>query len=233
MTLSLSSLSRLLLVCTAKMLHGVYRIGGKAPLPPPALCCRLPDCWSIKIIVMEIDLIDNVPRSHCEQLVPCEHNPGTSSKNFSPQTSNPSSSFCPSLQKMKTEGCQGRQNPHLSSTSKTGRHVKWGGGGRLRNQNRGTGGQTWLRCWGGWRIDRNIHLLKIQPSSLCLIGKDLILVLGVLCSHDYTPPERHARRGGIWQILLPMRVACGLALDLAPCLKAVDGTNKRTTGEEG
>lgn len=123
-TLSLSSLSRLLLVCTAKMLHGVYRIGGKAPLPPPALCCRLPDCWSIKIIVMEIDLIDNVPRSHCEQLVPCEHNPGTSSKNFSPQTSNPSSSFCPSLQKMKTEGCQGRQNPHLSSTSKTGRHVK-------------------------------------------------------------------------------------------------------------
>lgn len=50
---------------------------------------------------MEIDLIDNVPCSHCEQLVPCEHNPETSSKNFPPQTFNPSSSFCPSLQKMK------------------------------------------------------------------------------------------------------------------------------------
>lgn len=72
-------------------------------LPPVQPCCRLSDCWSIKIIVMEIDLIDNVPCSHCEQLVPGEHNPETSSKNFPPQTFNPSSSFCPSLQK-KEEG---------------------------------------------------------------------------------------------------------------------------------
>lgn len=57
------------------------------------MCCQLPDCWSIKIIVMEIDLIDNVPCSHCEQLVPCEHNPEMSSKNFPPQTFNPSSFF--------------------------------------------------------------------------------------------------------------------------------------------
>lgn len=60
---------------------------------PVVMCCRLPDCWSIKIIVMEIDLIDNVPCSHCEQLVPCEHNPEMSSKNFPPQTFNPSSLF--------------------------------------------------------------------------------------------------------------------------------------------
>lgn len=60
---------------------------------PVVMCCRLPDCWSIKIIVMEIDLIDNVPCSHCEQLVPCEHNPEMSSKNFPPQTFNPSSFF--------------------------------------------------------------------------------------------------------------------------------------------
>lgn len=114
-----------LLVCTAKMLQRVYQIGRKTLFfPPVVLCCRLPDCWSIKIIVMEIDLIDNVPCSHCEQLVPCEHNPETSSKNFSPQTFNPSSSFCPSLQKMKRGGCQGRQNPILSSTNKTGRNVK-------------------------------------------------------------------------------------------------------------
>lgn len=142
----LSSVSWLCQYVQLKRYTGCIKSEEKAPLPPPALCCRLPDCWSIKIIVMEIDLIDNVPRSHCEQLVPCEHNPGTSSKNFSPQTSNPSSSFCPSLQKMKTEGCQGRQNPYLSSTSKTGRLANWAGGGvagsriKIRGLSRGLGG---------------------------------------------------------------------------------------------
>lgn len=83
-------------VFTANMLQNVYRNGREAlffSFPPLQLCCRLPDCWSIKIIVMEIDLIDNVPCSHCEQLVPCEHNPEMSSKNFPSQTFNPSSSF--------------------------------------------------------------------------------------------------------------------------------------------
>lgn len=110
--------------------------------PPVVLCCRLPDCWSIKIIVMEIDLIDNVPCSHCEQLVPCEHNPETSSKNFPPQTFNPSSSFCPSLQKTKRRGCQARQNPALSSTSRTGRNVKYRGGGAQGSRGKGGGTES-------------------------------------------------------------------------------------------
>lgn len=91
-----------LLVCTAKMLQRVYPIGRKNPFPPTVLlCCRLPDCWSIKIIIMEIDLIDNVPCSHCEQLVPCEHNPETSSEKLSSTNFQSLILFCPSRQKMK------------------------------------------------------------------------------------------------------------------------------------
>lgn len=87
---------------------------------------------------MEIDLIDNVPCSHCEQLVPCEHNPETSSKNFPPQTFNPSSSFCPSLRKMKKGNAREEksQNPLLSSTSRTGRNGKYRLGSRIRKKGR-------------------------------------------------------------------------------------------------
>lgn len=90
---------------------------------------------------MEIDLIDNVPRSHCEQLVSCEHNPETSSKNFSPQTSNPSSSFCPSLQKMKTEGCQGRQIPTCQVPAKQVDLQSEGGGSGIKFMGRSLGEQ--------------------------------------------------------------------------------------------
>lgn len=125
-----------LLVFTAKMLQSVYQIGKRTFFFPLLryCACRLPDCWSIKIIVMEIDLIDNVPCSHCEQLVPCEYNPETSSKNFPPQTFNPSSSFCPSLQKMGKATARKDKggNPVLSRTNKTGRGVKFGLGSRSK-----------------------------------------------------------------------------------------------------
>ena len=107
--------------------------------PPVVLCCRLPDCWSIKIIVMEIDLIDNVPCSHCEQLVPCEHNPETSSKNFSSTNFQSLILVLPFSPNHEKKGCQGRRNPVLSRTSKTGRNVKWGGrrmGSRIKSQGR-------------------------------------------------------------------------------------------------
>lgn len=103
-----------LLVFTAKMLQRVYRIGRKTflsfffPSSCGILCCRLPDCWSIKIIVMEIDRIDNVPCSHCEQLVPCEHNPETSSKNFSSTNFQSLILFFALLSKRWEEGMPGK-----------------------------------------------------------------------------------------------------------------------------
>lgn len=124
-----------LLVFTAKMLQRVYQIGRKTFFFL-LWYCRLPDCWSIKIIVMEIDLIDNVPCSHCEQLVPCEHNPETSSKNFPLQTFNPSSSFCPSLQKMKRRDA--REDKILSCQVPAKQVEMWsrGKGSRIKRQER-------------------------------------------------------------------------------------------------
>ncbi len=127
---------------------------------------------------MEIDLIDNVPCSHCEQLVPCEHNPETSSKNFPPQTFNPSSSFCPSLQKMKRGDA--REDKILSCQVPAKQVEMWsrGKGSRIKRQGRRNKRgreheQKGLRYWEGQRIDQNsfpILLPKIHSSSLCLIG---------------------------------------------------------------
>lgn len=147
------------------------------------LCCRLPDCWSIKIIVMEIDLIDNLPSSHCEQLVSREHNPETPSKNFPAQTFNPRSALL-----CKTKGA----NPRLSKSSKTG------GGVKLKDQE-GEGGadtDTVKR-----RIDQNsfpVPVRKIQPSSLCLIGNSAAAQSACTCQERWHLDDPPSPEPGLW-----------------------------------
>lgn len=136
-----------LLECTAKMLQRVYQIGRKSFFfPPVVLCCRLPDCWSIKIIVMEIDLIDNVPCSHCEQLVPCEHNPETSSKNFSLQTFNPSSSFSP-FSPEDEKGGNAREDKILSCQVEAKQVEMWSKGDGPKDQEAREARQRKQEAW--------------------------------------------------------------------------------------
>lgn len=167
---------------------------------------------------MEIDLIDNVPCSHCEQLVPCEHNPETSSKNFSSTNFQSLILFLPFSPKDETRVCQGRQNPVLSRTSKTGRIVVcvYGGGGsrikrrELRDKRSREHQRKGLRYWeraregrGDWP-NRLSHPSPENPPLISVSNrKYLILVLRGLRRHDYTLPASPARRGGIWPIRPP------------------------------
>lgn len=167
---------------------------------------------------MEIDLIDNVPCSHCEQLVPCEHNPETSSKNFPPQTFNPSSSFCPSLQKMKRGDA--REDKILSCQVPAKQVEMWSKGDGHKDQEASKEGQKRQRA--GARTDALRgredwpKQLSYPPPENPLLSsvsnrKYLILVLRGLRRHDYTLPTSPARRGGIWPIRPPLRVTRGLA----------------------
>lgn len=209
--------------------------------PPVVLCCRLPDCWSIKIIVMEIDLIDNVPCSHCEQLVPCEHNPETSSKNFPPQTFNPSSSFCPSLQKMK-KAMPGKRKAKILSCWVPAEQVRMGAIGWAQGSRRKggewIGGEKTPKAWGNKivilrrKIDQNgfpILVLKIHSSSLCLIWNSgsgspapaQSDPTWETCQERWHLVDPSSHEGGLW-----------LSPDLAPCLKTEDRRNGKDHWEK-
>lgn len=162
---------------------------------------------------MEIDLIDNVPCSHCEQLVPCEYNPETSSKNFPPQTFNPSSSFCPSLQKMRRATARRDKggNPVLSSTNRTGRSVTFGLGSWSKKDNDSKIKKIRMNVMSRRRIDQNsfsIQVLKIHCSSLCLIGNSGSESTAPAQSHLTCQPCQER-----WHLVDPSshEGACGLA----------------------
>lgn len=114
--------------------------------------------------------------------------------------------FCPPLQKMKKGGCQRKQNPFMSSSSKKGRNAEGGGGSKISIG----GGQTTKTA----EVERTedcpkrlsvspLPFLEIHSLALCLIAEYLILVLRGLRLHDYTVPANPARRGGIWPIRPP------------------------------
>lgn len=145
------------------------------------LCCRLPDCWSIKIIVMEIDLIDNLPSSHCEQLVSREHNPETPSKNFPAQTFNPRSALLCKDKRSKSQIVKEQQN-------------RW----RCEAQgSRGGGGADTVKR----RIDQNsfpVPVRKIQPSSLCLIGNSAAAQSACTCQERWHLDDPPSPEPGLW-----------------------------------
>lgn len=130
---------------------------------------------------MEIDLIDNLPSSHCEQLVPREHNPETPSKNFPAQTFNPRSALL-----SKDKGA----NPSLSKSSRTG------GGVKLKDQRGGADTDTVKR-----RIDQNsfpVPVRKIRPSSLCLIGNSAAAQSASTCQERWHLDDPPSPEPGLW-----------------------------------
>lgn len=142
---------------------------------------------------MEIDLIEWVPCSYCEQLVSPEHNPEMSSKLFSPNFQMVLFfSLSPRDERNKTKGWS------CVVEDQHERYEMWGRGSKTQ------------RVWD----QKGFHVLLWILISVSN-SKYLILATGVLHQHDYTSPANHARRGGIW----PIRRHEGLSHDLAPCLK--------------